>query len=112
MADGTWMKQFEAQLQQVNVTVSDLQARVDSLESGSSQNHDVILALDRKFKASMDRLARRLDAFMLMFSKLPQVSLPNDFPSKEQSDPILQGNVTVPRTAGSLEFEIEPRKYN
>ena len=55
----------------------------------------------------MDGLARRLDGLMLMFSKRPQVSFPNDFPPKERPDPILQGNGTVPRTAGSSEFEIE-----
>ena len=92
----------------MNATVSDLQAQVDSLEAGSSRNHDAILALDRKFEASMDGLATRLDGFMLMLSKLPQVSLSNDFPPKERTDPILQGNGTVPWKAGSSEFEIEP----
>jgi len=112
MADGTHMRQFEAQLPQVNATVSDLQACVDSLEAGSSRNHDVILSLDQKFEASMNGLARRLDGFMLMFSKMPQVSLPTDFPPKEQPEPILQGNGTNLRTAGSSELEIEPMEEN
>lgn len=55
-------------MQQVNATVSDMQAHIDSLEAGSRINHDAILSLDRKFETSMEGLARRLNGFMLMFS--------------------------------------------
>lgn len=56
----------------------------------------------------MDGLTRRLDGFMLMFFKMPQVSLPTDFPPEERFDPILHGNGTNLRTAAPFELEIEP----
>jgi len=90
--------------------ISDLQGRVDSLETRSSINHEPILSLDQKFETMdwkletfMDGLARRLDGFMLMFSKLPHVSLP----PRERSDPLLPGNGVIYRAVGSSKFEVE-----
>ena len=82
MVDGTRMKNFKSHLQQFNSTISDLQARVDSLEIGSNKNYEAIVSMDRrletmdrKMENSIDGLANRLDGFMLMLSKLSQVSL-------------------------------------
>ena len=58
MANSTRMKNFESQLQQVNMTVTDLQLRVNSLEVGSSKNHEAILEMDQ----NIERIDRKVES--------------------------------------------------
>ena len=63
MADGTCNKQFESQMQQVNVTILDLQSRMDSLEAGSNRNHEAILTMDWKFDQKFETLDQKFETF-------------------------------------------------
>ena len=93
MVDGTLMKYFESQLQQMNSTITDLQWHVNSLEAGSSRNHAAILVMDQKIErvdwrvesieVTMEGLAQKFDGFMIMFAIQPQVSISPDFPPRE-----------------------------
>ena len=51
----------------------------------------------------MNGIHKRLDEFMLIFSKLHQVSIPSDFLSKERSVPLLPRNGVNHRT---LQFNL------
>ena len=52
------MKQLEAQVNQVNSLVNNLQTRMEALEGGSSRHHKGIQSLENKLDASMEGLAR------------------------------------------------------
>ena len=97
MVDGTRTKQLEAQVNQVNSLVNNLQTLMEALEVGLSKHHEGIQSSENKFYASMDGLAKRLDGFLQVFSRISQISLLFHFLLKENADPILEGNGPNPR---------------
>ena len=60
MAEGTRMKNFEAQLQQTRVVVAECQNKMEQLELGMTRNQEAILALDCRVESAMDGMERRL----------------------------------------------------
>jgi len=58
------MKQLEAQVNQVNSLVNNLQTQMEALEVGSSKHHEGVQPLENKLDALMDRLAKRLNGFL------------------------------------------------
>lgn len=54
------MKNFESQVQQFLVTMTDLQARVELLEIRSNRNHESITAMDRKMDASLNNFGEEV----------------------------------------------------
>lgn len=122
MAEGTRMKALEAQVQQFNLTMSDTHHRVEQLELGANRSHEAIATMDRRVESFIEGLERRLEGsimrvredlaaqmqqFMLMFGRQNQVSVSPEFPPRERTEPILQGNREV-GGHGAMELGGEP----
>ena len=100
MAEGTRMKNMEAQLQQVSSSMSEVQRRVDQLELGNGRNHEVIMAIDQKLDGTLgqmredmaqmrEELGNQLQQFMLMFTCQNSVSIALEFPPRDRTEPLL-----------------------
>ena len=86
------MKQVEAQINLGLVVVTNLQNQMEALEERSSKHHEAIQSLETKLDALIDGMAKRLDGFLWMFSRILQINLLGDILPKENRDPILEHN--------------------
>ena len=88
---------------------------MEAMELGLLQTQEVVshgreesIATQESVQRDLDTFGQRINNIFNMLSKLPQFSLPEDFPPRSTTDPILPSNGIIHRASGLQEAEDLP----
>ena len=85
MVEGTCSKQVEAKLETMELGLQQTQEELNHCWEDITATREVVYSREKE----VANLGQRVDGLLKMFSKMSQVSMPENFPPKTVSEPIM-----------------------
>ena len=87
-------------------TWEDVAVMKETVQGDSEKNREIL----EQYKESMEQYRKKLNSVRNMLPSLPHFRLSSDFPPRQNPDPILPPQCSIPSTWGDLEAKEFPRQ--